>query len=101
MTGLFDRLLLGVREDDGIRARRLRLPGNWADSAACRDMTSDIFFPEQGNPCSAARRVCATCVVRDECLEHALAFNERHGVWGGASERERRRIQQERRRQAA
>lgn len=75
----------------------------WQDAAACLGVTPGLFFPADGAPVQLdqARRVCAGCVVRDECLEWALEHNERHGVWGGLSERERRRLRKQRRSGAA
>jgi len=72
----------------------------WQDKGACVGRPSAIFFPRRGENASRAKAVCAGCPVRDECLEYALANGERFGVWGGKSERERRRIRAERRSQA-
>ena len=52
----------------------------------------EAFFPEKGGSTREAKRVCATCEVREECLEYALANDERFGIWGGMSERERRKL---------
>ncbi|MCO8127862.1 WhiB family transcriptional regulator [Acidimicrobiia bacterium EGI L10123] len=68
---------------------------------ACRGADPDLFFPDRGESLEPAKRICSECVVRDECLEHALASGERFGVWGGTSERERRRIRRSRRTAAA
>ena len=67
---------------------------------ACRGVDPEVFFPEQGMSLEPAKRVCADCAVRDECLEFALANRERFGVWGGPSERERRRLRRARRQAA-
>lgn len=64
----------------------------WIDQAACRDTDPMLFFPERGESHEAAVSVCNGCAVRADCLEHALRGPERFGVWGGTSERERRRI---------
>jgi WhiB family redox-sensing transcriptional regulator len=69
----------------------------WMLRARCRSLQSREFFPSDGVGVEAARRVCAECQVREECLEYALAYRIDHGVWGGASERERRRILKQRR----
>lgn len=61
----------------------------WMTQAACRGMTG-LFFPEKGQPTAEAKRVCAACPVRQECLQHAFDNVERYGVWGGKGERERR-----------
>ncbi|MBK5289422.1 MAG: WhiB family transcriptional regulator [Acidimicrobiia bacterium] len=66
-------------------------------SGLCREREPSFFFPSDGVGVERARRVCATCPVVDECLEYALAHRIEHGVWGGASERERRRILRSRR----
>jgi len=68
---------------------------------ACRGTAPDIFFPDRGESLEPAKRICGECVVRDECLEYALDSGERFGVWGGTSERERRRIRRQRRVAAA
>jgi WhiB family transcriptional regulator, redox-sensing transcriptional regulator len=65
-------------------------PGDWRVRALCAQVDPDIFFPEKGESPAAAKRVCASCEVRAECLQDALDRNERFGVWGGLSERERR-----------
>lgn len=64
---------------------------NWRDLAACRGEDPALFFPEDGNKhaVAKARAICAGCPVRTECLEHAVGFPEKHGVWGGLAERER------------
>ncbi len=69
----------------------------WMLSGLCRDREPSFFFPSDGVGVERARRVCATCPVVSECLEYALTYRIEHGVWGGASERERRRILRSRR----
>lgn len=69
----------------------------WYKEALCRGVNADLFYPERGEPTGPAKAVCAQCPVKDECLETALRDGERFGVWGGKSERERRRIRRERR----
>ena len=64
----------------------------WYERAACLDKDADCFFPEKGGSTRAAKRICQTCTVVTECLEYALANDERFGIWGGLSERERRRL---------
>jgi WhiB family transcriptional regulator, redox-sensing transcriptional regulator len=67
-------------------------PQPWYERAACRGRDAECFFPEKGGSTRAAKRICQTCVVQVECLEYALANDERFGIWGGMSERERRRL---------
>ncbi|MDP8938230.1 MAG: WhiB family transcriptional regulator [Actinomycetota bacterium] len=71
---------------------------SWRREAACRDMDTDIFFPLTDEEAGPAKAVCATCPVRSECLQFALASRQHDGVWGGLTEAERRRL---RRRKAA
>lgn len=69
----------------------------WMGIGNCRDEPPALFFPSDGVGVEVARRICATCPVREPCLEYALANRIDHGVWGGCSERERRRILKRRR----
>lgn len=64
----------------------------WRDSALCAQTDPEEFFPDKGGGTRQAKHVCAACTVRTECLEYALAHDERFGIWGGMSERERRRL---------
>lgn len=73
----------------------------WQAFARCAETDPEIFFPEQGQGNSKAKRVCMQCEVRIECLNWALDHHERYGIWGGATERERRAILRARRRKAA
>ena len=68
----------------------------WQDLANCLGVDPDIFFPERGVSTREAKEVCRGCVVREECLEYALTNGEKFGIWGGLSERERRRIRRQR-----
>ena len=61
----------------------------WAD-ALCRQIDPELFYPEKGGSSSEAKKICLTCPIQERCLEWALARDERFGVWGGLSERERR-----------
>jgi WhiB family transcriptional regulator, redox-sensing transcriptional regulator len=64
----------------------------WQDRALCQQTDPDVFFPDNGGSTMPAKRVCMTCEVRAECLDYALEHREKFGVWGGLSERERRRL---------
>lgn len=64
----------------------------WQDRALCAETDPEAFFPEKGGSTQEAKRVCRGCDVRAECLEYALGNDERFGIWGGLSERERRRL---------
>ena len=64
----------------------------WQERALCAQTDPEAFFPEKGGSTREAKRICQGCEVRDECLEYALAHDERFGIWGGLSERERRRL---------
>ena len=65
---------------------------SWQERALCAQTDPEAFFPEKGGSTREAKRVCLSCDVRGECLEYALAQDERFGIWGGLSERERRRL---------
>lgn len=67
-------------------------PDQWQDRALCAQTDPEAFFPEKGGSTREAKKVCLGCEVRSECLEYALAHDERFGIWGGLSERERRRL---------
>lgn len=72
----------------------------WRELGACRGLDPEVFFPETDEEADIAKNICATCDVRVACLEHALSSREKVGVWGGTTERERRRIIRQRRRSA-
>jgi WhiB family redox-sensing transcriptional regulator len=69
---------------------------SWHDQANCLGVDPDLFFPERGASTREAKEVCRGCVVREECLEYALSNGEKFGIWGGMSERERRRLRRAR-----
>jgi WhiB family transcriptional regulator, redox-sensing transcriptional regulator len=74
----------------------IELPGGtWVDDALCPQVDPDLFFPEKGGSTRQAKQVCMECTVRQQCLAWALEHEERFGIWGGKSERERRRMLQE------
>ena len=74
----------------------------WRAKAACNGLDPTIFYPQSDDDdeASPAKSVCAVCPVQTECLEYALGFREKEGIWGGATDRERRRIIRQRRRAA-
>ncbi len=72
----------------------------WRDEAACRGLDTDVFFPLTDEEAEEAKAICATCPVREECLEYALLTRQDDGVWGGLTEAERRRIRRRRRQQS-
>ncbi|HUB69766.1 MAG TPA: WhiB family transcriptional regulator [Acidimicrobiales bacterium] len=78
------------REDDGRGT-------SWMLEARCRGLSPEIFFPNDGAGVEVARRYCAECHVKDACLTYALDNHIDHGIWGGESERARRRIARSRR----
>jgi WhiB family transcriptional regulator, redox-sensing transcriptional regulator len=71
----------GVDEDRG-----------WQSRALCAQTDPESFFPEKGGSTREAKKICLNCEVRSDCLSYALANDERFGIWGGLSERERRRL---------
>ncbi len=79
LTQDFDQLFDAVEQD-------------WQEQALCAQTDPEAFFPEKGGSTREAKRICQACGVRDECLEYALEHDERFGIWGGLSERERRKL---------
>ncbi|MGW0161777.1 WhiB family transcriptional regulator [Mycobacterium sp. NPDC003323] len=79
-----DRADNGVPADDD--------DDQWQERGLCAQTDPEAFFPEKGGSTREAKRICQGCEVRDRCLEYALANDERFGIWGGLSERERRRL---------
>jgi WhiB family transcriptional regulator, redox-sensing transcriptional regulator len=77
-------LVPGGADDEGDLA--------WQEQALCAQTDPEAFFPEKGGSTREAKRICVGCEVKAECLEYALASDERFGIWGGLSERERRRL---------
>ena len=65
---------------------------DWQENALCAQTDPEAFFPEKGGSTREAKKICNSCEVRSECLEYALGHDERFGIWGGLSERERRRL---------
>lgn len=66
---------------------------SWQAEGICRQVDiGDMWFPEKGGSTKEAKAVCAACPVAAQCLEYALSHEERFGVWGGFSERERRQM---------
>ncbi|APX32447.1 transcription factor WhiB [Brachybacterium sp. P6-10-X1] len=65
---------------------------SWQERALCAQTDPEAFFPEKGGSTREAKKVCVSCEVRAECLEYALENDERFGIWGGLSERERRKL---------
>jgi WhiB family redox-sensing transcriptional regulator len=76
--------------NDGPEERR------WQERANCLGVDPDLFFPERGASTKEAKGVCRGCEVRVDCLEYALSNGEKFGIWGGLSERERRRVRRQR-----
>lgn len=65
---------------------------SWKDSGLCAETDPEAFFPDKGGSTREAKRICTGCDVRSQCLSYALQNDERFGIWGGYSERERRKI---------
>ncbi|MCI6575023.1 MAG: WhiB family transcriptional regulator [Actinomycetaceae bacterium] len=88
MRGIFD---LGYGTVEGASDR------SWMEDALCAQTDPDIFYPEKGGSTAPATSVCNNCLVRAQCLEYAIANDIRHGIWGGTSDNDRKRIARERR----
>ena len=85
---LVDGMLDGADAEEGALS--------WQERSLCAQTDPEAFFPEKGGSTREAKKVCVGCEVRAECLEYALANDERFGIWGGLSERERRRLRRQR-----
>ena len=93
----------GVPDDWFVDPVRLGVPGvrsvtdddnplAWQSDALCAQTDPEAFFPEKGGSTRDAKKICTGCEVRNQCLEYALGNDERFGIWGGLSERERRKL---------
>jgi WhiB family redox-sensing transcriptional regulator len=69
---------------------------SWTEEGNCKGADADIFFPERGASTRKAKSICRACSVQEDCLEFAIENSEKFGIWGGLSERERRRIKRQR-----
>lgn len=82
-TGAHDADVIGLVLD----------PEPWTREALCAEVDPDLFFPEgKGTDSTNAKKVCASCDVRAQCLEYALRTEQQHGIWGGVAIRERRKL---------
>ena len=68
---------------------------SWTDEAKCKGQDANLFFPERGASTRKAKSICRACSVQEECLEYAIDHSEKFGIWGGLSERERRKIKRQ------
>ncbi len=79
-------------EDQEVIADLLGDAPEWQEQALCAQTDPEAFFPEKGGSTREAKRICSRCEVKADCLEYALSKDERFGIWGGLSERERRKL---------
>jgi WhiB family redox-sensing transcriptional regulator len=90
-----DPIFLGV---PGVASTRVAQPVDdeeqlaWQADSLCAQTDPEAFFPEKGGSTRDAKKICASCDVKAQCLEYALQNDERFGIWGGLSERERRKL---------
>lgn len=88
---LIDGLAADTADDDAATGRFAE-DLDWQDEALCKESDPEAFFPEKGGSTKQAKAVCKRCPITEKCLQYALANEERYGIWGGTSERERRNI---------
>ncbi|WP_390623379.1 WhiB family transcriptional regulator [Subtercola endophyticus] len=90
-----DPVILGV---PGVRQPATDAEDNqlaWQSDSLCAQTDPEAFFPEKGGSTRDAKRICQSCEVKSQCLEYALQNDERFGIWGGLSERERRKLRKQ------
>ena len=87
-----DPVYLGIPGIPGSGSEYDEHPLAWQADALCAETDPEAFFPEKGGSTRDAKRICDSCEVRQQCLEYALQNDERFGIWGGLSERERRKL---------
>lgn len=73
---------------------------SWREQGRCRGVDPELFYPPSDEEAEVAIAICRDCTVRELCLEYALTAREKLGVWGGTTERDRRRIWRKRRKSA-
>jgi len=78
----------GLRKPDAVDDDPLA----WQSDSLCAQTDPEAFFPEKGGSTRDAKKICTSCEVRTQCLQYALENDERFGIWGGLSERERRKL---------
>ena len=81
-----------VERSIGLSSVAFNVP-SWFSDAVCAQVGGDAWFPELGGDPRPAQRICRTCPVIDECLDYALKNNFRHGVYGGLTGTQRRKLQ--------
>ena len=86
---LASRIATATLAEQGVKGAEVQ---SWQERALCAETDPEAFFPEKGGSTREAKKICTGCEVKAECLEYALANDERFGIWGGLSERERRRL---------
>lgn len=84
-----DAATVEIAETEDVQPRSTRRSGEWRERALCAQSDPERFFPEKGNSTVAAKKICNTCDVIDECLSHALENGEKFGIWGGLTPKER------------
>lgn len=83
-----------------MRELNVRMSQDWRQHGKCRGVDPEVFYPVNEDDAAQAKAICDSCPVRQPCLEWALTDRERYGVWGGLTERERRRLLRHRRQTA-
>src|SRR2546430_3857483 len=81
-----------LMDGQGVVADLLGNAPEWQERALCSQTDPEAFFPEKGGATREAKRICSRCEGKDECPEYAVGHDERFGIWGGLSERERREL---------
>ncbi len=77
-------------------AERTEDDPSWRSRAACKDVATEVFFPDVGEDYAVAAPVCGSCGVRERCLAFAFESKEEYGMWGGMTPKDRRSLRRRR-----
>jgi WhiB family transcriptional regulator, redox-sensing transcriptional regulator len=86
-----DNIVLRIQQTSSL-LDGIPTPPPFVEDALCAQTDPEAFFPEQGASTRAAKTICGSCQVVEQCLEYAFATNQQHGIWGGLTTFERNRV---------
>ena len=83
---------MAVRQSERIANEQVATDYSWQERGSCRGVDPELFFPSTDDDAITGKAICGACPVRLACLAFAIERNERFGIWGGLTERERARL---------